>query len=132
MRSGQRVLVVDGLSETGEVLKAVLEPRGLVVDRVRGHGGAVAAAAPQIVVLDHDDYAADESHARRWADVPRVVIGSADMPEDWQPRASGPAGQHYLQKPFEYGALVAAIEDLLVQPDGKCAESRDRVLAHAA
>jgi hypothetical protein len=84
------------------------------------------------VVIDHDDCTADESHAGRWADVPRVVIGSADMPEDWQPLASGPAGQHYLQKPFEYGALVAAIEDLLVQPDGECAGSPDPVLADAA
>ena len=35
MTAKQRVLVVDGLSETEEVLRAVLEPRGLMVDRIR-------------------------------------------------------------------------------------------------
>jgi CheY-like chemotaxis protein len=114
VRTGQRVLVVDGLSETGEVLKAVLEPRGVAVDRVRGHRHARAAAAPQIVVIDHDDCAEHEPHAHPWADVPRVVIGSADMPADWHPHQPRPADEHYLRKPFEYGELVAAIEDLLV------------------
>jgi DNA-binding response OmpR family regulator len=133
VRTGQRVLVVDGLSETGEVLKAVLEPRGLVVDRIRGHRRAGAGAAPQIVVIDRDDGTADDAHDRRWADVPRVVIGSADMPDGWDPRQAGAAGQHYLQKPFEYGELVSAIEHLLEKPLGSArGEPPTRELADAA
>ena len=132
MRSGQRVLVVDGLLETGEVLKAVLEPRGLVVDRIRGHRRAGAGAAPQIVVIDRDDSTVADAHDRRWADVPRVVIGSADMPDGWHPHQPGTAGQHYLQKPFEYGELVSAIEHLLDRRPAAAREPLTRELADAA
>ena len=114
-------------------MKAVLEPRGLVVDRIRGHRRAGAGAAPQIVVIDHDDCAADDAPDRRWADVPRVVIGSADMPDGWQPHQPGAAGQHYLQKPFEYGELVSAIEHLLERrPAAARGEPLTRELADAA
>ena len=77
---------------------------------------AGARLAPQIVVIDHDDDPPEESEDPRWAHVPRVVIGSADMPEDWQPDQTGPAPQHYLQKPFDYGELVATVEHLLEAP----------------
>ena len=116
MPSGQRVLVIDGLSETGEVLKAVLEPRGLVVDRIRRHqrSGPRWPAAPQVVVIDGDEFPENDAGHSGWADVPRVVIGSADMPDGWQPHATPPADRRYLQKPFDYGDLVDAIEHLLV------------------
>ena len=118
MPSGQCVLVVDGLSETGEVLKAVLEPRGLVVDRIRGHRPprSPVRTAPQVVVVDGDVFGEREARASGWADVPRVVIGSADMPDDWHPHQSGPAGRCYLQKPFDYATLIEAIERLLCRP----------------
>jgi CheY-like chemotaxis protein len=116
--SGQRVLVVDGLSETGEVLKAVLGPRGLVVDHVRGNHPATAhagPAAPLVVVIDGDEFPGGHAHDSGWADVPRVVIGSADMPPDWQPdQPFAPA--RYLQKPFEYAELIQAVEHLLARP----------------
>jgi hypothetical protein len=109
--------VIDGLSETGEVLKAVLEPRGLVVDRIRRHqrGGCRRPAPPQVVVIDGDEYPESDTSHSGWADVPRVVIGSADMPDDWQPNLTPPADRRYLQKPFEYSELVEAIEHLLVR-----------------
>lgn len=110
MATGQRVLVIDGLSETEEVLRAVLEPRGLHVQRIRGSHSAPAAAdapPPSVIVLH------DESHAARapqWKHVPRVIIGSATFPER-APTAD--RRQQYLAKPFHYRELIAAIEQLL-------------------
>ena len=58
MTVAQRVLVVDGLSETEAVLRAVLEPKGLEVDRIRGVDSGVfsrerlaAKERPSLVVL---------------------------------------------------------------------------------
>ncbi|HUG93869.1 MAG TPA: hypothetical protein VML55_23775 [Planctomycetaceae bacterium] len=114
MPSRQRVLVVDGLSETGEVLKAILEPRGLVVDRIRGHRESDhAAARPHVVIVDGDECSESRAQHSGWADVPQVVIGSADMPDHWHPHRPFVPTRRYLQKPFEYGELVSAVEHLL-------------------
>ena len=51
----QRVLVVDGVSDTGDVLKAVLEPRGWQVDRVRRmdqFGEAKLTDRPDVMIVD--------------------------------------------------------------------------------
>jgi hypothetical protein len=107
--SGQSVLVVDGLSETTQVLKAVLEPRGLRVDRVRGHQTVSprASSKPNVVVLHEDETLPPED---RWQGVPRVVIGSTELP----PTEPG-NGEHHLPKPFQYGELIQAIESLLAR-----------------
>ena len=57
MTGKQHVLVVDGLSETEEVLRAVLEPRGLSVDRVRSTASEELAAhfRPSVMVLHVDE-----------------------------------------------------------------------------
>lgn len=113
--SGQRVLVVDGLAETEQVLKAVLEPRGLHVDRVRRgtpslsgpdepKKRAPAAARPNVLVLHEDQ--SDVGGLDQWGQVPRVVIGSMQMAE------SSESGE-YLPHPFQYRELIGAIERLL-------------------
>ena len=116
MVSGQRVLVVDGLSETEQVLKAVLEPRGLQVDRIRS-GSPLSAAAPRfgsshaptkrpnVVVLHEAD---DVPYQAQWGAVPRVIIGSAHIPE-----AAADGSPEYLPHPFQYRELIGAIERLL-------------------
>lgn len=102
---GQRVLLVDGLSETEQVLKAVLEPRGLRVDRVRGHVEPKSGdAAPSVVVLHEVD--ADLPSGERWGAVPRVIIGSAQGAAD---RSS----EQCLPHPFQYRELIQAIDRLL-------------------
>ena len=107
MVNERRVLVVDGLSETGEVLKAVLEPRGHRVNRIRqATTSSDVMDEPNVVVL-HDD---NEEH---WADVPRVVIGSARVPSR--------RNTQYLQNPFEYAELVAAVERFLSEPESAAA-----------
>jgi len=106
--------VVDGLAETEEVLKAVLEPRGLRVERIRAHqegANANRPAPPQLMVLHADDAQSSKLRTGSWADVPCVVIGSARVSSGEQMRD----GAHYLQKPFCYRELIRAIEGLLAR-----------------
>jgi len=110
--SGQCVLVVDGLAETAQVLKAVLEPRGLRVERIRGHQDATEDCArprPHLLVLHADDVSLARPRGGVWGDIPCVVIGSASVRDD----ESADHRAHYLQKPFCYRELIQAIEDLL-------------------
>jgi DNA-binding NtrC family response regulator len=115
--AGQRVLVVDGLAETEQVLRAVLEPRGLAVDRVRRAqvrpDDLVRRCPPHVVVLHLDDAPAEgagtaSKSSDAWANVPRVLIGETEA----SPPARN-AGEHFLEKPFQYGELIQAIERLL-------------------
>jgi DNA-binding response OmpR family regulator len=107
---GQRVLVVEGLAETEQVLRAVLEPRGLHVNRVRAmhsahdeQRGETPRAA--VLVIDADEPSAGDLAA--WDGAPRVILGTTSVP------AWTAASDHFLQKPFHYGELIAAIERLL-------------------
>jgi hypothetical protein len=111
--SGQRVVVVDGLAETEQVLKAVLEPRGLRVERIRAHASHTSdreKSAPNVLVLHSDDA---QAKRRSWDGIPCVVIGSAAIPESGRLRPDA----HYLQKPFCYRELICAIEQLLADTE---------------
>ena len=107
MAKPERVLVVDGIAETAEVLRAVLEPRGLQVERIRGHRlpDVENRRSPSVVVLHEESSPA----AGSWPGVPRVVIGS------YEPGTDDPGGNglRRLPGPFQYPELIAAIEDLL-------------------
>jgi len=109
--AAQRVLVVDGLAETEEVLRAVLEPKGLGVDRVRGPGaGAFASKCPpSVVVLHLEDGPTQVPTPEGLEDVPRILIGATHAAD----RPCPPADEHYLEKPFHYGELIRTIERLL-------------------
>lgn len=114
MSEGHRVLVVDGLAETEQVLKAVLEPRGVQVNRIRRHQAADSTDRdtddnPRLLVLHDDSPSVGDASDTRWQQVPRVIIGSTTMPEN--DAASG--GSHYLPHPFQYGELIQAIDRLL-------------------
>lgn len=130
--SGQRVLVVDGQSETEEVLRAVLEPRGCRVDSVRGDSpDQTVAPDPRTVVVLHQSRTgaryphpagtSDGETARPWGTQPQVIIGSIRQPGRPAERETLAAecapGSRYLTQPFHYGELVQAIEELL-QSDG--------------
>ncbi len=110
MTSGQRVLVVDGLTETEEVLKAVLEPQGLAVDRIRHHARTDDAEQKPSVIVVHQDSSSAADQTNRWSGIPTVVIGTAqiDAPEPDD-------GEQFLAKPFQYGDLICAIERLLAK-----------------
>ena len=115
--ASQRVLVVDGVSDTGEVLKAVLEPRGWQVDRVRRmdqFGEATRAERPDVMIVDVETTTGPELSDRELAEVPRVIIGSLRVtsPDD----EPGSPSRQYLTKPFHYAELLRAIDELLAQP----------------
>jgi CheY-like chemotaxis protein len=116
----QRVLVVDGLSETEAVLRAVLEPKGLEVDRIRGVDSGVfsrerlaAKERPSLVVLHVEGGPTSIPTSDGWQDVPRIVIGATkgDPPS----RLAGV--EHHLEKPFQYGELIRTIERLLAEAE---------------
>lgn len=100
------ILVVDGLSETTDVLKAVFEPRGHSVNRIR-HSQLPQSSLPQPrVVVWHATESDDSPAADRFAGVPRIVIGRTAG-------ATAANGSCRFSQPFEYGALLHAIEALL-------------------
>ncbi|WP_417392584.1 hypothetical protein [Gimesia sp.] len=114
MVNGQRVVVFDGLNETEEVLKAILEPRGCSVDRVRQRNATdlnSTSEIPNIVVVHDDDLNESQAAQPGWNQVPKVVIGSVRKPK------STTAGQttRFLMQPFQYAELIDSIESLLQQ-----------------
>jgi hypothetical protein len=113
VKSGHRVLVVDGLAETEEVLKAVLEPQGLEVNRIRRHfaQGSLDSNPPHLVILHEDRQANPADSEESWPEVPRVVIGSVRQAQT--PRTPNGSRAEYLAQPFQYGDLIRAVEDLL-------------------
>lgn len=115
MVNGQHVVVLDGLHETEEVLKAILEPRGCRVNRIRNpHSGALIAEneLPSIVVLHDDDVSKASATESGWNEVPKVVIGSVKTPATPQSDQS----TRFLVQPFQYAELIDSIESLLNQP----------------
>lgn len=114
MINGQRVLVVDGLSDTQEVLQTILEPRGLSVERLDNPlstGPRIAGLRPDLVVIDVDSAISEQSSNQQWQGVPQVLIGSARGPQ--RDRLSTANGGCYLQKPFQYPELIQAVEQIL-------------------
>ena len=105
VRSGQRILVVDGLAETTEVLKAVFEPLGHSVDRVRQAQLAATDSRRPNVVVWHADEFADREPRPRFADIPQIVIGKT--------RLNSAAGTPHFAQPFHYVELLQAIESAL-------------------
>lgn len=101
-----RVLVVDGLSETETVLKAVLEPAGTRVERCRSSAEPFVGTPPEVMVLDLDDQHCAES---AWPDVPRVLLTSV-------PVEASTGHARFLEKPFHYPELVRLVQSLLDLP----------------
>jgi DNA-binding response OmpR family regulator len=105
---------VDGVSDTAEVLQAVLEPRGLTVNRVRRLELAAADAGesrPSVLILDAEAFD-DANPATRgdWQTVPQVIIGTLRVAEE----PSQPfAPRRILRKPFHFAELVQAVESLI-------------------
>lgn len=125
MASGQRVLVVDELTHTAEVLRAVLGPRGVRVDQapLRASGAtrypvsADVASRLSVVVIDEETASGRGFDRRHWSDVPQVLIANVPAPAG-QGRTCEPGERvptRYLSKPFHYADLVRAIESLIAE-----------------
>lgn len=144
VQSNQRVLVVNGLRETTDVLKTVLEPRGFAVSRIRDDQfhGHQKAQRPDLVVLHedetlHDDFTSQNGSCKKsqretiWKDIPQIVIRATEQREPQKTPTNNEQQQattvhivssnreRYLQKPFQYSELVQAIEQLLSNSDSE-------------
>lgn len=112
MENGRRVLVVDELTETADVLRAVLEPRGVRVDEsMRQPAPTHSPALDRISVVVVDEETAEYRGVDRsnWGDAPRVIIGTVRLPVD----SDGHPRERFLQKPFHYADLIREIESLI-------------------
>ena len=101
----QSILVVDGLSETTEVLKAVFEPRGHSVSRVRQTQLAACPDSQPSVVVWHANEANERPPQLRFHSIPQIVIGKACVADSPQTRQ--------FSQPFQYRELLQAIESVL-------------------
>lgn len=139
-----RVLVIDRETETADVLRAVLEPRGVTVSQVRSRPQDAIEqrnAKPAVLVIDLEQSPLAGPHAGgpdrlpdtmpdAWQDVPRVIIGRISMetpsvtdtaaangsaPSGSSKSGSAPSLRRRLSKPFHYGELIGAIEQLLAE-----------------
>lgn len=123
MSNRERVLVIDEISDTAEVLQAVLEPRGLAVNRVRRFDPsryATIDSRPTIVVFDAESSGTESLATANattwggWTNIPQVIIGTVKGSDsDTGKPTAGTARRHYLQKPFQYSELIQAIELLI-------------------
>ena len=125
MSNGSQVLVVDGVSETEEVLKAVLEPRGVRVNRIRGQwdlttqtpGNARQSLLPTVLVLHQSQSPVEFDLNPNWAQIPRIIIGSlhtADVESTEHDSCQKVlSNRRSLTQPFKYAELIQAIEELL-------------------
>lgn len=131
MSNRERILVVDEISDTAEVLQAVLAPRGVTVNRICRWGQTENPAAenrPAVVVYDAEsqaDGALTDGALKAggtWPGVPQVIIGTLRVARsdsddsDGNVPAAPVAQRRYLQKPFQFAELVQAIEALIAPP----------------
>lgn len=133
---GHRVLLVDGIAETEQVLKAVFEPRGLQVERISTWTLRQGSALPSadVLVLDTDrEVSGNPLNGLPQPQLPRVLLGTAswtdsepesvepDLPLDSSHRSNNASQPplRQLSKPFHYTELIQAIESLL--PDSTVA-----------
>ncbi len=109
------VLIVDGSSDSREVLRAVLELRGWNIIEADGTVAGLEMADalhPDVILLDTDTQAADDAavqasfdDASRRNNASLVVIGQA--------RFNGVDSHHRIvAKPYHYGPLIRTIDEL--------------------
>ena len=107
------VLIVDQSEETKEVLRAVLQPRGVrVLETVEAHQGLEMARLhqPRVIVLDLEAEAADDEMVRDQFDessASLVILGKARRYEQTLPK------ERVMAKPYHYAPLIRTIEQLL-------------------
>lgn len=109
---GQHVVVFDGLNETEQVLKAILEPQGCRVNRIRKqHSSDIASSseAPNIVVMHDDDASHYTKNKPEWNEVPKIIIGSVKK----ESRSNSDQSTRFLVQPFQYAELIDSIESIL-------------------
>lgn len=120
MNESFRVLVIDEATDTGEVLKAVYEPHGGHVNCIhsfRRFSSLAKNDIPDVLVLHESSELSNHPDVEsQYANVPRVVIGSATMkrPETETPQEK-PVGSNRIDvsEPFDYRDLIQSVDQLL-------------------
>jgi CheY-like chemotaxis protein len=115
MSFARSVLIVDRLSETREVLRTVLERRGLRIFEAaeQEEGWKIAREHhPDLIVMDVEEYGSPRDAAAPETNVPAgrvplVLLGSA------RKRETDGSGKVYVSKPFQYVDLIRRIEAML-------------------
>lgn len=107
MSEGPHVLLVEGPSETRDVLEAVLGPRGGRVERIR-RNAAPLGKCPDVLVLDLSEETCDSELPEGCEAAPRVIIGAAEVDNASQ-------SERRIAHPFHYRDLIEQIESLLEQ-----------------
>ena len=109
------VLIVDQSEETREVLRTVLERRGVDIWEAQQAADGLEILRqhhPAVVVLDLEVDAsasvqeAFENESQR-SDASLVVLGRVKGARD------APSGSRTIEKPYHYGPLIRTIEQLL-------------------
>lgn len=101
------LVVFDEACDTAEVLAAVYEPRGIVVERRRPSLERERAQTwPSVVLRDGKDNSAAEAGSRC------VVIGSAFVPDADSERTTDALA---LSPLFHFPDLIAAVDSLLAK-----------------
>jgi DNA-binding response OmpR family regulator len=113
----KRVLIVDRCPELREVLRTLLERRGVTTIEARRADHAIELATrvrPNVIVLDADS---DQSESQNATHELRVAASRNDTPIVILGKLSGQRGgcpsAQFLPKPYHYGQLVRKIEGLL-------------------
>jgi DNA-binding response OmpR family regulator len=117
--SNPSVLIVDEQEETRQVLRTVLERRGMqILEASRADRGLELARHyhPNLIVMDLElqsesapDISAGFEAETAEHDTPVILLGSVR-----QAKERHPAGQ-VLAKPYHYGLLIRKIEELLAK-----------------
>ena len=117
----QSVLIIDRSEDTSQVLRTVLERRGVQIFDTRHAGTGLKLAQrmhPTLIILDWDVIPADDPSIRDGLDhetestqTPIVVLGNIRKSEAILP--------HYcvVPTPYHYGPLIRKIEQLLTSPE---------------
>ncbi len=119
----KRVLLVDRSDDSRDVLRTVLERRGVeIYEAPSAHTGLemLRQHHPDVIVLDLEAEAANDATVRAAYDNERasnpaemVILGN--LRQDQQA-----TDQHIVRKPYHYGPLIQKIEQLVGQATAAC------------
>ena len=114
----RRVLIVDESPDSREVLRTVLERRGVQIYEADGPSTGLDLARkcdPDLIVVDVETVSPSDTCCDGFGDqanrdhTPVVLLGSVRTSQ------LGPSTAQVVSKPYHYGALIRKIEELLQQ-----------------
>lgn len=114
----KRVLLVDKSDDSRDVIRTVLERRGVEIyeaPSARTGLELLREHRPDVVVLDLEADAAEDAQVRAAYDS-ELASNSAEMVILGNLRQDQlPTGKHVVRKPYHYGPLIQKIEQLVQQ-----------------